>query len=1092
MMEASEIKDLMQELISTAVDLSEDQMTTLHRCCTIIEEITNDSCKEIIRMSGERPCLQVFMSDGWSTDIRTRASESSHGVSIQRTGRLRTEFLIQRLIVKAVVNQEMKMAMKIERPRPLAAKKCNDIFSAACDHCPLLKLQGHKGISISVYLQDGLFAVPFGKRMQARHNMFFNNQFCPLTFEDEGDKDLCELKDWCLSWCCVAHSCSRALKWGLKNVTPDQELLESVHITISSLLRASTGIHQAIPLFITRNVAFDRAPAENPSEVEQFWAMLDVEPRHLELFVKVNPYWDGKILHVSSGLLSEADSLGPVRTLVLACLSWVDFSETRWTKVGLSGRLYIKSLLVGIDGLVKITEENDAVCRWHLAGYFKRSTPAVRLYLAVAAVAGRPSESMLFDVLQDDRFLRRSDHCWQILCDEVQYLMAAPDSYYALVAEALKVTCMEYKAHCIDSALTSISYLHQDIWVPLSSPPWMYFIGNCKDNIDALKGDHSVTDPLTVKMKTLALLGFDSDVVSACFLIQETSLSTTLTEQFHGSGAQIMRRHPQLETDALMARLTVHHARTLFYAPYFEHKEAQLQALIDDIDRRIGNTKYTGPRQVYAKMLVSHVKGSAAGVASHHAVRRSVFKHHDRGFRRLSPADVAVLRRKASAHISDKVQVLADDRQHVMAQLELLRMQQRETRKEGLVNHMDSVRFGPPDFLKFSQLWSRYPTRSSMKQLQPPPNPMARPMVRLFEAEMDKLPVITRSRPDWLSTVVNNRQEFSSVGFFSDSQHPDASVLYVPLLVMGQPHRAVFLQCHRCRGADRLADVLNYQYDDLVFVSAFDVPFSTAADTWVMPVIQFRSMNVHAMGHAVPFSIFSRFMKTSSSTTTASRARRVTGPTDPEIFALLQHEFPWLSQAELDNILNKKKAVGEAGDEDEDGSAPAGGRGSVDVPPDLPEDVLASVADDLSSLREQYAGFDDVASYFTVRVLGGAWSISKRNVPCTDVGSYAIERSTERWCSGVGWPARKSFAVRKHGGVANARALAEEMCRRGNFFIKAWIDAGSVGGFDFQPVKPAYRAPPSYEDWLDSLPVSSDAFKSAMEVRDLCPIRVPL
>ena len=124
------------------------------------------------------------------------------------------------------MNQEMKMAMKIERPRPLAAKKCNDIFSAACGHCPLLKLHGHKGISISVYLQDGLFAVPFGKRMKARHNMFFYPQFCPLTFEDPGDKDLCELKDWCLSWCCVAHVCSRALKWGLNNVTVDTEMLE--------------------------------------------------------------------------------------------------------------------------------------------------------------------------------------------------------------------------------------------------------------------------------------------------------------------------------------------------------------------------------------------------------------------------------------------------------------------------------------------------------------------------------------------------------------------------------------------------------------------------------------------------------------------------------------------------------------------------------------------------------------------------------------------------------------------------------------------------------------------------------------------------
>ena len=67
--------------------------------------------------------------------------------------------------------------------------------------------------------------------------------------------------------------------------------LSQYHITISSLLRASTGIHQAISLFIVRNVAFDCAPAEHPSEVEQFSAMLDVEPRHLELFVKVNPYW---------------------------------------------------------------------------------------------------------------------------------------------------------------------------------------------------------------------------------------------------------------------------------------------------------------------------------------------------------------------------------------------------------------------------------------------------------------------------------------------------------------------------------------------------------------------------------------------------------------------------------------------------------------------------------------------------------------------------------------------------------------------------------------------------------------------------------
>ena len=144
-MDSADIKALMQELTSTAVDMSGDQLTDLHRACTIIEEITSFQCKQIISGCGVRPCLQIFMSDGWSTDIRTRFREPSHGLDVRRTGRLRTEFIVQLMIIKGVVNSEMQMAMKVERPRPLAAKKCIDIFSAACDHCPLLKLSGHRG-----------------------------------------------------------------------------------------------------------------------------------------------------------------------------------------------------------------------------------------------------------------------------------------------------------------------------------------------------------------------------------------------------------------------------------------------------------------------------------------------------------------------------------------------------------------------------------------------------------------------------------------------------------------------------------------------------------------------------------------------------------------------------------------------------------------------------------------------------------------------------------------------------------------------------------------------------------------------------------
>ena len=119
--------------------------------------------------------------------------------------------------MKALVSSdEMQIAMNIERPRPLASKKCADIFSAACDHVPLMKLAGHKGISIFLYMQDGLFALPFGKRMRARHNLFFKPELCPLPFESPVDRELAEMRDWVLTWCCCAHSCSRALKWGLR------------------------------------------------------------------------------------------------------------------------------------------------------------------------------------------------------------------------------------------------------------------------------------------------------------------------------------------------------------------------------------------------------------------------------------------------------------------------------------------------------------------------------------------------------------------------------------------------------------------------------------------------------------------------------------------------------------------------------------------------------------------------------------------------------------------------------------------------------------------------------------------------------------
>ena len=78
--------------------------------------------------------------------------------------------------------------------------------------------------------------------------------------------------------------------------------------------------------------------------------------------------------------------------------------------MGACGRLFFKSVLVGVVSLSEIGKQHDAVCKWHLNGFIRKSSDSVRLYLGVAALAGRVTESTLLELMQDDRFFVSCRH----------------------------------------------------------------------------------------------------------------------------------------------------------------------------------------------------------------------------------------------------------------------------------------------------------------------------------------------------------------------------------------------------------------------------------------------------------------------------------------------------------------------------------------------------------------------------------------------------------------------------------------------------------------------------------------------------------
>ena len=255
-------------------------------------------------------------------------------------------------------------------------------------------------------------------------------------------------------------------------------------------------------------------------------------------------------------------------------------------------------------------------------------------------------------------------------------------------------------------------------------------------------------------------MGHADDVIAACILLKATAMSTTMVEQAHASGAQLMRRHPTVEVVSLLARMLTHNARTLFYPDEFEKLHLRFTNLLETLDKQIKNANKAGPRQEYVKLLVQEVKKSRVlDGPSEHAIRRSIFKHHAGMYSQLDGGQVAALRVRARGHVSQRPETLADSREHVLAQLSTLRLRQEDAKRNGLVNHVGSVRFGDREFARFAELWPQY-SKSDTPTLKPPPAVPRPALVRLMDDMISKQKRPQREVPKWLSAMVTHRDHF--------------------------------------------------------------------------------------------------------------------------------------------------------------------------------------------------------------------------------------------------------------------------------------------------------------------------------------------
>ncbi len=143
---------------------------------------------------------------------------------------------------------------------------------------------------------------------------------------------------------------------------------------------------------------------------ERVWQALGVDVDNMIMFRKINPWWDPttKQLFVNPSIAADLAGVDSVCGLVLFASSWDNFSDTRLGGVGKCCRKWLLSMFLGLTQLFKNTWDDRTTSRYYAGGY-NRLGNEQRMWMCIGAVAWLPVESMVLDLLEDDRLLCRLD-----------------------------------------------------------------------------------------------------------------------------------------------------------------------------------------------------------------------------------------------------------------------------------------------------------------------------------------------------------------------------------------------------------------------------------------------------------------------------------------------------------------------------------------------------------------------------------------------------------------------------------------------------------------------------------------------------------
>ena len=560
----AELRDEVDVLCHVSAPLSGGQLSRALRIGEAASQAARELAFEAVVANKGRPVLMAYMCDGWSCRVSNDRTVQLGDHCIRRRGHFRHEFLLERAVLRfrdAGTNEE-QVHMMFGPPRGLRLGKTSlNVLTAACDFVPLLRAIGYEGVSITVYLQDGMLFSASLRLFRARHALWHDFQ------EAEGPHDPMERdRDLVIGIKCVAHAIHNSLTWGLGPYCND-ELVDDSFLVISALLNGSSAIHTEVHGALLRVVKFVKK-TDRPEDVRAFWRLLEVSLDVIDLFIELDPWWTGVNLEINVDCEADPSIFQKISQVAMYGYRWLRWSKSRWCRSGRASRFFVRSLALGVDAVMQEVRMDTNYSNY-LLGSWTRCRMEIKRMLCILSQAAKPAESLLLAVLKDDRFLRYADEYHRLLLDTLEQVTQIGDVSWARFGDVVGVSAQDIKHCTVYTATAAVAYIEREVFTTIKGGILGLTQGNIQDNVAALAGEPpgEIKDIELDQIRRLLAAGEPAEhIVDAIKLLRESPCTTSLVEEGHGSASVLRKYHDDYSAAALCSRALLHQQRAIFVA----------------------------------------------------------------------------------------------------------------------------------------------------------------------------------------------------------------------------------------------------------------------------------------------------------------------------------------------------------------------------------------------------------------------------------------------------------------------------------------------------------------------------------------------